>query len=43
MKQFLFGSETGWELLGWHLAVLLAFVSGWFLARETYKRRHPNV
>ena len=42
MRQFLFGNETPFELLGWHLAILLAFISGWFMARETYKHRHPE-
>jgi hypothetical protein len=37
MRHFLFGTETSWEIFGWHLAVLLAFVSGWFVARDWHK------
>ena len=43
MRQFLFGNETLLELLGWHMALLIAFTTGWFIARETYRHHHPDM
>ena len=31
MKEFFVGNESTIALVGWHLAILLAFVIGWFV------------
>ena len=34
MREFLFGHETGLELFGWHVTVILALLIGYHIGRR---------
>lgn len=37
LKEFFVGDQHWHHLLGWHVALLLTFATGWSLARFAYK------
>ena len=39
MREFLFGHETALELVGWHLAVLLALLTGYGLGYFVHNKK----
>ena len=46
MLKFLFGANdvvtfSTSSLVGWHIAVFISALIGYFIAREIYKYRHP--